>query len=112
MAALGIGAMGLAQLNEQEKLLNEQYQQGQVNDDEYNRQMALIADGRRRAEEAIRANPYQFAKGGEVPGYALGGIAGIIGPRINAIVDKFINRGETQIKPEERHKNRTNKCGD
>jgi hypothetical protein len=66
MTALGMGAMGLAQLNEQEKLLNEQYQQGQVNDTEYNRQMALIADGRRRAEEAIRANPYQFAAGGQV----------------------------------------------
>jgi hypothetical protein len=28
--------------------------------------MALIADGRRRAEEAVRANPYQFAMGGQV----------------------------------------------
>lgn len=78
VTALGIGAMGLAQLDEQEKLLNQQYQQGTVNDEEYNRQMAIIADGRRRAEEAVRANPYQFAKGGEVPGYAIGGIAGIL----------------------------------
>jgi hypothetical protein len=66
MTAMAVGAMGLAQLNEQEKLLNEQYQQGQVNDTEYNRQMALIADGRRRAEEAVRANPYQFARGGSI----------------------------------------------
>jgi hypothetical protein len=61
-----MGTMGLASLDEQEKALSQQYQQGQVNDDEYNRQMALIADGRRRAEEAMRANPYQFAMGGQV----------------------------------------------
>ncbi len=66
VTALGIGTMGLASLDEQEKLLSQQYQEGQVNQDEYNRQMALIADGRRRAEEAIRANPYQFANGGSV----------------------------------------------
>jgi hypothetical protein len=66
MTALGVGAMGLASLDAQEKALNEQLQQGQVNDTEYSRQMALIADGRRRAEEAVRANPYQFARGGQV----------------------------------------------
>lgn len=66
VTALGVGAMGLASLNEQEKLLNQQYQQGQVNQDEYNRQLEIIADGRRRAEEAMRANPYQFAVGGSV----------------------------------------------
>ena len=66
VTALGVGAMGLASLDEQEKLLNQQYQQGAVNDSEYQRQMAIIADGRRRAEEAIRANPYQFAVGGSV----------------------------------------------
>lgn len=66
MTALGVGTMGLASLDEQEKALSQSYQQGQVNQDEYNRQMTLIADGRRRAEEAIRANPYQFARGGSV----------------------------------------------
>jgi hypothetical protein len=66
MTALGVGTMGLASLDAQEKALSEQYQQGQVNDTEYNRQMSLIADGRRRAEEAVRANPYQFAVGGQV----------------------------------------------
>jgi hypothetical protein len=66
MTALGVGTMGLASLDAQEKALTDQYQQGQVNQDEYNRQMALIADGRRRAEDAMRANPYQFAMGGQV----------------------------------------------
>jgi hypothetical protein len=36
--------------------------------------MARIEDGRRRAEEAVRNNPYQFAQGGEVPSFALGGM--------------------------------------
>jgi len=89
MTALGMGAMGLASLDEQEKLLNQQYQQGQVNDDEYNRQAALIAEGRRRAEEAIKAHPYQFARGGEVPGYAFGGIAEVIGPKLQQILGKL-----------------------
>lgn len=66
MTALGVGTMGLASLDAQEKALTDQYQQGQVNQDEYNRQMTLIADGRRRAEDAMRANPYQFAMGGQV----------------------------------------------
>ena len=66
LTALGVGTMGLASLDAQEKALNEQLQQGQINDTEYSRQMALIADGRRRAEEAVRANPYQFAMGGQV----------------------------------------------
>ena len=87
VTSLGIGALGLSQLDEQEKLLNEQYQQGAVNDSEYQRQMALIADGRRRAEEAIRANPYQFAAGGSIDydeqqgipnlNYAVGGLAAL-----------------------------------
>jgi len=95
MTALGVGAFGLASLDEQEKLLNEQYQQGQVNDTEYNRQMALIADGRRRAEEAIRANPYQFAEGGEVPGYFFGG-------NIGKIIGENTQIREALMSPEQR----------
>lgn len=66
MLSLGIGTLGTMSLDEQEKALNEQRAAGAVNDAEYNRQMALISDGRRRAEEAMRANPYQFAMGGTV----------------------------------------------
>ena len=66
ITALGVGAMGLASLDEQEKMLKQQYQQGQVTDPEYNRQMDLISEGRRRAEEAVKANPYQFAVGGSI----------------------------------------------
>jgi hypothetical protein len=96
MTALAMGTMGLAQLDEQEKMLSEQYQQGQVNDTEYNRQMALIADGRRRAEEAVRANPYQFAKGGEVPGYFGGGtLSTIVKENVGNIIDRLQNAGKT-----------------
>jgi hypothetical protein len=66
MMSLGVGTLGTMSLDEQEKALNEQRSLGAVNDAEYNRQMALIDDGRRRAEEAMRANPYQFAMGGTV----------------------------------------------
>jgi len=91
MISLGVGTLGTMSLDEQEKAINEQRAAGAVNDAEYNRQMALIADGRRRAEEAMKANPYQFAMGGTVnppddqtgiPNYSpiaklgLGGIAG------------------------------------
>jgi hypothetical protein len=66
MTSLAVGTMGLASLDEQEKMLKQQYQQGQVADPEYNRQMDLISEGRRRAEEAVKANPYQFAVGGSI----------------------------------------------
>lgn len=64
--ALGMGVMGTAALDEEQKYLDQQKAAGTITDDEYNRQMAIIADGRRRAEEAVRANPYQFAGGGSV----------------------------------------------
>lgn len=66
MTALAMGTMGIAQLDAQEKMIREQYQQGQIADPEYNRQMELISEGRRRAEEAVKANPYQFAVGGSI----------------------------------------------
>jgi hypothetical protein len=66
MISLGVGTLGTMSLDEQEKAINEQRAAGAVNDAEYNRQMAIIADGRRRAEEAMKANPYQFAMGGQV----------------------------------------------
>lgn len=66
ITALAMGTMGIAQLDAQEKMIREQYQQGQIADPEYNRQMELISEGRRRAEEAVKANPYQFAVGGSI----------------------------------------------
>jgi hypothetical protein len=48
--------------------------------------MARIEDGRRRAEEAVRNNPYQFAEGGEVPGYFTGGNIRSILNRIGGVV--------------------------
>lgn len=64
LTALATGTMGTMQLAEQEKYLNEQLAQGTVSQTEYNNQMSTINDARRRAEEAVKANPYQFSVGG------------------------------------------------
>jgi len=66
MTALGIGAMGLMQLNEQEKMLNEQLASGTIAQSEYDANMARINEARARAEQAVRENPYQFAAGGSI----------------------------------------------
>jgi hypothetical protein len=66
MASLGVGTMGLMQLNEQEKLLNEQLASGSIAQSEYDANMARINEARARAEQAVRDNPYQFAVGGSV----------------------------------------------
>jgi len=66
MASLSIGTMGLMQLNEQEKLLNEQLASGTIAQSEYDANMARINEARSRAERAVRENPYQFAAGGSI----------------------------------------------
>ena len=73
LTALGMGTMGTMQLDEQQKALDQQLASGSIAQTEYNEQAARIADARARAEKAVRDNPYQFAKGGEVPGYFGGG---------------------------------------
>lgn len=66
MTALGIGTMGLMQLNEQEKMLNEQLASGTIAQSEYDANMARINEARSRAERAVRENPYQYAAGGSI----------------------------------------------
>lgn len=66
MTALGIGTMGLMQLNEQEKMLNEQLASGTIAQSEYDANMARINEARARAEQAVRENPYQYAAGGSI----------------------------------------------
>lgn len=66
MASLGVGTMGLMQLNEQEKMLNEQLASGTIAQSEYDANMARINEARARAEQAVRENPYQFAAGGSI----------------------------------------------
>jgi hypothetical protein len=54
-----------------------------------------IADGRRRAEEAVRNNPYQFAKGGEVPSFAIGGFSGFSAPFRR--ISEFLNKADPDM---------------
>jgi hypothetical protein len=65
-AALFTGASGMAALDEQQKALDTQLASGSIAQSEYDAQSARIAEGRARAEQAVRDNPYQFAVGGTV----------------------------------------------
>lgn len=93
MTALAMGTLGTMQLDEQQKALDAQLASGNIAQSEYDAQAARIADARARAEQAVRENPYQFAKGGEVPGYFGGGIP------LQAITPDFI---EKLMSPEQR----------
>jgi len=75
MTALGVGAMGISDLDAQQDYLNSQQNAQNSANSEYNQQMAIIDSNRKRAEEAMRANPYKFAMGGNVATYAKGGEA-------------------------------------
>ena len=75
MTALGVGAMGTADMDAQQDYLKSQQNAENSASSDYNQQMAIIDSNRRRAEEAMRANPYQFAEGGNVATYAKGGEA-------------------------------------
>jgi hypothetical protein len=74
MTALGVGAMGISDLDAQQDYLNSQQNAQNSANSEYNQQMAIIDSNRKRAEEAMRANPYKFAMGGNVATYAEGGM--------------------------------------
>jgi hypothetical protein len=70
LTALGVGTVGLSEMDAQQNMMNSQ---PDPNSD-YNQQMAIIEASRKRSEEAMRANPYQFAAGGEVPSFLGGGM--------------------------------------
>lgn len=102
MTALTMGTLGTMQLDEQQKYLDQQLAAGNVSQAEYNAEAARIADAKARAERAVRENPYQFAKGGEVPGYAFGGV-------LQAITPDFI---EKLMSPEQRAQSQAKQLGD
>jgi len=60
------GSMGMAALDEEQKYLDQQKAAGNIADTEYQEGIARIQAARKRAEEAVLANPYQFAMGGQV----------------------------------------------
>jgi len=60
------GSMGMAALDEEQKYLDQQKAAGSIADTEYQEGIARIQAARKRAEEAVMANPYRFARGGQV----------------------------------------------
>ena len=60
------GITGLAALDEQEKLIDQAKAQQKISDAQYAEFKARIANARKRAEEAVRANPFKFNVGGEI----------------------------------------------
>lgn len=62
-----IGATSVMAIDEQEKYLEQARAAGQIAEQEYQAMKARIAAARKRAEDAVRANPYRFAMGGDVP---------------------------------------------
>jgi hypothetical protein len=65
-AAMFTGASGLAALDEEQKYLDQQKAAGNIADTEYQENIARIQEARKRAEEAVLANPYKFARGGSI----------------------------------------------
>jgi hypothetical protein len=57
---VAMGSLGLADIQAQEDLLNQQQAAGTIDNTEYNAQMARITAAKARATEAMNANPYQF----------------------------------------------------
>jgi len=66
MTSLAIGTLGTMQLDEQQKMLDSQLASGNIAQSEYDANTARINESRQRSEDAMRANPYQFAMGGSV----------------------------------------------
>ena len=57
---IAFGGMGLAELQAQEDLLNQQQADGTITNEEYNTQIAQISSAKEQAIAAMKANPYQF----------------------------------------------------
>ena len=65
------GVTGTLAIDEQEKALEEAKKAGEIAEADYQKLKARIAVARKRAEEAMKAHPYQYALGGDV--FASGG---------------------------------------
>lgn len=62
-----MGMTGTMAIDEQERQLEAERAANRIADSEYQYKKAQIAAARARAEAAVRANPYRFAMGGDVP---------------------------------------------
>jgi hypothetical protein len=82
---IAAGGMGLASIEEQRKYEKEMAAGNNAATLDFNTQMATIEANRKRAEDSVRRNPYQyagggaiaFAPGGSVPGFLSGGGDGL-----------------------------------
>ena len=66
MGATYMGATGMMALEEQEKQLEEYRRQQQISEAEYAERKSRIEAAKKRAMDALKANPYRFAIGGEI----------------------------------------------
>lgn len=62
-----MGMTGTMAIDEQERQLEAERAANRIAESEYQYKKAQIAAARARAEAAVRANPYRFAMGGDVP---------------------------------------------
>lgn len=66
MGATYMGMSGMAAINEQEKYLEEARAAQKISEAEYAERKARIDAAKKRAMDALKANPYKFAIGGEI----------------------------------------------
>jgi hypothetical protein len=66
MYATGIGALGTAALDEQEKYAKQALAQQKISQQEYDKAMESIAQARRRAQYAVRSSPLNLQQGGAI----------------------------------------------
>lgn len=62
-----MGATGVMSIDEQEKQLEAARAAGQIAEADYKSMRARIDAAKKRAEAAMRENPYRFAEGGDIP---------------------------------------------
>lgn len=74
---IAIGTMGLSDLEAQRNYEQDAQAQNNAANAEWNAIMAGVEANRRRGEEAVRANPYQYAEGGSIPRFLSGGGDGL-----------------------------------
>lgn len=62
-----MGITGMSAIEEEERQLEQAKAAAQISEAQYRLARSRIDEAKRRAQEAMRANPYQFAMGGDVP---------------------------------------------
>lgn len=65
--ATAMGISGVKMLDESEKQNEAARAAGRISEEQYQAVKSRIAENRRRAEQAVRSSPYQYAMGGAIP---------------------------------------------